>query len=278
MNSVNTWSSLALICAWPGMAIAQLQLLPDKDAQCVFAGDARQIAVEWHNAGNQPVEAEIHAQVFQTTTATAVPLGGGFWKNLSVLPGQTILESARLDFPAVRIETKFLVQWLEGTNRLLGVTAVLIYPTNLLEGLRPLAGGKAIGIFDPQGELKPLLKSMRVDFEDLGNLEFENFSGKLAIVGPFASRSQVPSDLAKQIKKLAQKGAAVVWILPPDSPPAFAPSVYPVWEGLGMVMVVQARMVSDLPGNPRSQSNLLHCCDLALHAQFLTLPSLSAPS
>src|SRR5579862_7212568 len=139
MKLFNPWLLLALAGCWPGVAWAQLQLLPDRELQQVFAGRAREIAVVWHNAGRQPAKAEIHTRVFQTTSATAVQLGEYLWKNLQVLPGQTVLESAQLDFPDVKAETRFLVQWLENTNRVIGVTEVRVYPTNLLKELRPLA-------------------------------------------------------------------------------------------------------------------------------------------
>lgn len=261
---------------WSGLAPAQLQLLPDQKPQPVFAGDARKIAVVWHNAGRQPASAEIHTRVFQTTSATAVQLGEYLWKNLQVLPGQTALESAQFDFPAVKAETRFLVQWLENTNRVIGVTEVRVYPTNLLEELKPLAENRALGVLDPQNELKPLLKNAKVDFVDLGNSELEHFLGKLAIIGPFASKAQIPDGLARRIKLLAQKGAAVVWLLPPDSSETLKPSFYLVPEGLGVVVVAQSALVPDLPVNPESQLHLLNFCELALQPQFLTLPDLAS--
>jgi hypothetical protein len=275
MRTLNPWLLLVLVECWPGVALAQLQLLPDEEPQCVFSGEKRPIAVVWQNVSDRTVDTEIRARLYQTTSATAVQLGETLWKQLKMLPGQTVLESAQLDFPAVRVETRFLVQWLGNSKDVLGTTSVRIYPTNLLAELQPLVEDQSLGVFDPQNELKPLLKSSKVGFVDLGNSELEHFSGKLAVVGPFASKSQIPDGLAKRIKLLAQKGAAVVWIVPPDSSDEPQPSFYLVPEGLGVVVVVQAAMVSDLPANPRSQLNLLFFCKLALHPQFLTLPDLS---
>ncbi|HKW30853.1 MAG TPA: hypothetical protein VJT54_16085 [Verrucomicrobiae bacterium] len=276
MKLFNPWLLLALAGCWPGVARAQLQLLPDREPQPVFAGDARKIAVVWHNAGWQPANAEIHTRIFQTTLATVVQLGESSWKKLQVLPGQTVLESAKFDFPDVRAETKFLVQWLENTNRIIGVTEVRVYPTNLLGQLKPLAENRSLGVFDPQNHLKPLLKNARVDFVDLGNAELEHFPGKLAIIGPFALKAQAPDGLARRIKLLAQKGAAVVWLLPPDSSEKLQPSFYLVPEGLGVVVVAQSALVPDLPVNPESQLHLLNFCELALQPQFLTLPDLAS--
>ncbi len=276
MKLVCQWLLLALAACWPGVARAQLQLLPDREPQRVFAGDARKIAVVWRNAGRQLASAEIRTRVFQTTSATMVQLGESVWETLQVLPGQTVLESVQIDFPDVKAETKFLVQWLENTNRLIGVTEVRVYPTNLLEELKPLAENRSLGVFDPQNELKPLLKNAKVDFVDLENSELEHFPGKLAIIGPFASKAQVPDGLARRIKLLAQKGTAVVWLLPPDASENLQPSFYLVPEGLGVVVVAQSALVSDLPANPESQLHLRNFCELALQLQFLTLPDLAS--
>jgi len=257
------------------MACAQLQLLPGKEPQCVFAGDARNIAVVWHNTGDKTADAEIHMRLYQTSSATAVQLSEMLWKKLQVLPQQTVIESARLDFPTVNAETKFLIQWLKNTNHVIGTTEVLVYPTNLLSELKPLAGEEPLGVLDPQNQLKPLLKNSGVDFVDLGNSELENFPGKLAIVGSFASVVQVPTGLTKRVEMLAKKGVAVVWIQPPENGKKLQPSFYLVPEGKGAVVIAQADLTSDLLENPESQLNLIYFCKLALHPQRLTLPDLS---
>src|ERR1035437_3374124 len=128
------------IADWPVATLSELQLLPGGDSSGVFAGEARKISTVWHNDGDKVWEGEISARIFQTSSATAVRLGEMPWKKLQVLPGQTVIESVQLDFPAVKAETKFLVQWLENTNHIIGRTEVLVYPTNLLAELKTLAG------------------------------------------------------------------------------------------------------------------------------------------
>lgn len=269
---------LALWLAAGGLGAAPLQLVPDREAQCVFAGGARVIGVTWKNSGVAAVAAGIRVRVYQTTSATAVLWREAAWKTLQVLPGQTVVESARLDFPDVQAETKFLVQWLAGTNELLGVTAVRVYPTNLLAELKPLAGPGPIGVLDPQNELKPLLKNLRIGFEDLGDSHLENFSGRLAIVGPFATRAQMRGGLAGEIKQAARRGAGVVWLRPPADPAAgLLPSFYSVPENTNSVVVVQPELVAGLPDNPQAQQNLVDFCRLALNPEPLTLPDLAGP-
>ena len=140
MKSHNTWLLLGIACCWPGAARAQLQLLPDQEPQRVFAGEARKITVTWHNAGDKAVDAEMRIRLYQTSSATAAPLSEKAWRKIEILPGQTVLESASLDFPAVNAETRFLIQWLEGTNQVVGRTEGQVYPTNLLAELKTLLG------------------------------------------------------------------------------------------------------------------------------------------
>lgn len=122
-----------------------------------------------------------------------------------MLPQQTVLESAQLDFPAVRAETKFLVRWLENSNRVIGMSTVLVYPTNLLAELNPLLAGQELGVLDPNDSVKPLLKQNGVKFTDLGESALEDFRGRLAILGPFSSKSQLPEAMLKRCKSWTAK-------------------------------------------------------------------------
>ena len=130
------------------MSVAQaaLQVVPGENPPGVVGGAASNIRVVFSNPDHEIFDAEIRARFFQTSSATVVPVGEAAWKRLQVLPGQTVIESARLDFPAVKAETKFLVQWLENTNHIIGRTEVLVYPTNLLAELKPLAGDEPLGV------------------------------------------------------------------------------------------------------------------------------------
>jgi hypothetical protein len=204
-------------------------------------------------------------------------LGEAPWKKLPVLPGQTVLESATLTFPSVKAETRFLVQWLEGTNTLIGTTEVLVYPPDLLKELKPLLGEEPLGVFDPQNQLKPLLKAAAVECQDLEDTGLENFHGKLAIIGPFSTRAQMRESHAnRSVKALAQKGAAVVWIQPPPAKRAqLKPSFYTVPEGKGAVVVVQPDLVANLAVSPQAQLNLIQFARVALHPEPAQLPNLT---
>jgi hypothetical protein len=263
------------LCAFPFGILAQLEILPDKAPQRVFAGDARKITVTWHNAGDHAVDAEMRTQLYQTSSATAAPLYEKAWKKIEILPGQTVLESTSLDFPAVNGETRFLIQWLEGTNQVVGKTEVLVYPTNLLAELKTLVGEENLGVLDPNDELKPLLKQNHVEFSDLGETALGDFQGKLAIIGPFSTKAQMREGLAETIQKIARKGAVIVWLQPPPGPKdQIKPSFDIVPEGKGSIVVVQADLVVRLPENPKSQLNLVYFCKLALNPMSFFLPDL----
>jgi hypothetical protein len=258
----------ALASAAPIVAYGQLELITNREAQVVFAGAARNISVAFLNPGGQDFAGEIRTRIFQTSSATAVLTSESPWRLMQVPAGETVLASAPLDFPSVRSETKFLVQWLENTNRIIGKTEVLVYPTNLLAELKPMAGDGGPGVFDPQNQLKPELKQLKIEFVNLENSDFEDFSGRLAIIGPFQSKAQMRDGLADQIKALAKKGAAVVWLRPSRARgEKLRPSFYSVAAGTNTVVVAQADLVSDLPDNPQAQLNLIELCRRALNSE-----------
>ena len=264
----------AALC--PFVAPAQVKVLRDDEPQCVFSGKEEKIKVLVHNPGASPVVADLRSRLYQASSATAAPLGETPWKKLTVLSGQAVLESTTLAFPPVKAETRFLVQWLDGTNKIIGTTEVLAYPATLLQELAPLAGEAPLGAFDPANQLKPLLKAVAVDYQDLEDTGLENYHGKLAIIGPFQNRDQMREDLPNRIKALAEEGVAVIWIPPPperrEEP---KPSFYAVPEGKGAVVVVQAQLLANLAGNPQAQLNLIQFARLALHPEPPRLPHLS---
>ena len=258
-------------CAAP--ARAQLQVLTNTEPQRVFAGPGTEISVRFHNPDNRPATADLRTRSYQAGSAIAAPWDDTPWKALTVLPGQTVLESAVLSFPRVKAETPFLVQWRDGSGRVLGVTEVLVYPPDLLKDLKPLAGEEAIGAFDPQNQLKPLLKATAVEYQDLEVTSLESCSSKLAIIGPFQSKGQMREGLSAQVQALALKGVSIVWIQPPpEKRQRLKPSFYTVLEAKGAVVVAQAGLVANLTDNPEAQLNLIQLARLALHPDPPRLP------
>jgi hypothetical protein len=275
MKLSGTWL-VAVLLGWANLAEAQLQLLTNAPFAAVFGSGARAIELRWRNLGSERTNAQIHARIFQTSSATAAQAGEVAGKTLCLLPHQTILETAQLNFPAVKAETKFLVQWLEDSNHLIGTTSVWVYPTNLLAELKPLLGEGILGVLDPDHELAPALKQNGVTFLDLGETPLAEFSGRLAILGPFSAKAQMPADLTRQIKVLAKRNVAVVWLLPPaDRQDPLLPSFYTVPTGTHAVVIAQADMVSKLAENPQSQLHLIHFCKLALKPVSPALPDLT---
>ena len=268
----------AILLALPLASHAQLQLLSSNKPQHLFAGAADRVVVTWHNSGNVPLDLPVCTRLFQASSSTVAPLSEVPWKRLRVLPGQTVLESAALSFPAVKAETRFVIQWLDGTNDVVGTMDVLVYPPDLLKDLKPLLGEEPLGVFDPLNHLKPLLKAAKVEVDDLEDAGLERYHGKLAIIGPFATKAQMRETLAnRSVKALAAKGVAVVWIQPPpDQRSELKPSFYTVPEGRGAVVVAQAELVAELGERPQAQLNLIRLARLALQPQPLQLPDLAS--
>ncbi len=278
-----TWLIFAAL-GGASMEAAQLQLVASAAPQAVFAGSNRVVNLCWHNAGETVNETQIQSRMMQLTSATAVCVGEAPWKKLQVLPGQTVLEAAAVDFPPVRAKTRFLVEWADGSSNVLGTTEVFVYPTNLLAELGVLANHdeNALGVYDPENELKPLLKNLKIGFVDLENAVAENFRGKLAIIGAFEPNPGAKSLATSQIKTLAANGVAVVWAAPAQSDALrdeqkIQPSFYFVPQNQTATVVAQPAMLAELAANPRAQLNLIYFCKLALRPETPHLPS-TAPS
>jgi hypothetical protein len=269
--------STIFACAWLASVFCvngavTLEMPNSGQRQEVFFGAKREIVLTIHNAGAHDFGGDIRARMFQTSSSTAVLLGDRSWKKLRLLSRQTIVESAALDFPEVKAETKFLVQWVGQGNQVIGTTEVWVYPTNLLAELKPLVGDEAIGVYDPLNQLKPSLHRMREEFTDLENTDLETFSGKLAIFGPFTSSEQMTSRLVEEIKAMGKRNIAVVWLLPPQKMrEKLMPSFYALPEKQVATVVVQSNMVLNLRENPRAQLNLVQFCKMALAPELFVL-------
>jgi hypothetical protein len=273
MKKISTWFLLLLFA---GTGLAQLRLVPDPSPQAVFGGTRQNLEVRFQNASGQNAENDLRLVLLQTSTATVVPIGEWPWKKLSVLPGQLVLERVALDMPAVRAETRFLVQWRSGRSNVIGQTEVLVYPTNLLTQLQVLAGEAPMGVFDPTDSFKPLLRKQRVEYADLLEDGPDKFSGQLAIFGPFALKSPMRASLQEDIRALAKRGVAVVWLLPPpEKRQPLQPSFYVVRAEGGAVVVAAHSLVAQLAERPEAQLNLLRLAEAALHPRPLDLPQTS---
>ncbi len=267
--------TLPLVWLLLGVAVqaaTQLELLGEKHPQSVFGGQPQTLEVRWRNSGDRLVSADLRARIFQASSATAVLIEERPWKKLEILPGQTVLEKMALQFPEVRAETRFVIEWVEGKNKL-GVSDVMVYPADLLKELKPMLRNQPLGVFDPLNQLKPLLKKLFIEIADLQELGLDHFEGSLAILGPFQLRSQMRAGFDLSVKALATKGANVVWIQPPpEKRHPLKPSFYAVREGKGNLVVAQAELLEGLGLRPESQLALLELCRLAVNPSPLQLP------
>jgi hypothetical protein len=266
---------LQAILVLPLTCAAQLELLPPPEPPQLFGGRTRTLSLTWHNPGNETLRQPLSMRLCQASSATVIPLDTTPWKTLEMLPGQTVIESAQVTFPEVKAETRFVIQWLAGTNQVLATTDARVYPTNLLQELKTLAGDDPLGILDPQNQIKPLLKAAAIEFTDFEDANVENYSGKLVIAGPFQNKAQMREGLASRLQTLAGKGVGVVWLQPPPEPKdPPKPSFFTVLEGKGAVVVAQGSLVAQLADRPQSQLNLVHFARLALHPEPVGLPYL----
>ena len=268
---------LLVLGAWlflrPCGASAQLEVVGRDEVPSLFGGGPGTIHVVVSNRGDIASSVAARTRLVQTSSATAIPFSETPWKKLSLLPHQSVVESATVAFPAVKAETRFLLQWLDDANKVFGTTEVRVFPTNLLAQLKVLSGGESLGVFDPANQLQPLLRLHGIEFQDLVEDGTDKFRGRLAIFGPFASKNQIRESLAADLRALAKRGVAVLWLQPPSGLRAgLRPSFYTVRLGDGAVVVAQGDLVSRLAERPEAQLNLIRLAEMALHPEPLDLP------
>ena len=265
----------SLFVAGSVVAKAQIEILPPREPQIVFAGVPQKIEVIFRNATDKPVQMNLSTRIFQTSSSTVTPVGEAqFWKDLEVLPEQMVMDNAMLTFPEVRAITVFQVRWLDEKTNEVGRTTVRVCPPDLLKQLSAEAGDKRIGLLDPENLLKPILEKIKVPLDDLEkNAGFDSFDGKLAIVGPFSSKEKMPANLKTRLTSAtAKKPLTILWLQPPGIEIEPLPNFYFVRESAGTIAIVKEKMISHLAESPHAQINLLRCVRLAQHPETLTLP------
>ena len=271
--SRNSIAAIALFLAFT--AGAELQIVEREESQALFSGKAQDVNVVFRNASKATVETSVRAKLFQLTSATATPVMELPSKPLKVLKGQTILETVTIDLPIVRAPTRFVLRWMDDGSRNLGRTEIMAYPPGLLKELKGLSGEGRVGVVDPQNKLKPLLKSVEVEAEDLETKELEEYEGKLIIAGPFESGTQVPARLGERLRNLRRRGIGSVWIQPRQrGRPAADPSYFIV-DGTAnkpAIVVASAETVADIENNPEAQIRLLRMASLATNPKPFETP------
>ncbi|NQU11323.1 hypothetical protein HQ590_11060 [bacterium] len=232
----------------PLTASAQLELVPG-DVQHVFAGKPQIVRVMFHNPTDKPAATELTTRLWQVSSGAVMPVGEAQpWKELEVLPRQTVLETIELTFPEVAAPTRFRVQWGG-----LGRTDIDVYPPNLLKQLGTLVGEKALAVWDPDDHLRGLLRAAKTEFADY---ESETPTAPLAIV--WTSTARLPDLIVERVRK----GMAAVWVRPQQLLVATAMSL-----GQGMVLVVPESLLVGLAESPAKQAELVRLANLALRPQ-----------
>src|SRR5436189_6215971 len=102
LRTIPLLGTLLLVCF---DSSAQLRRVPEETTSMFFGGGTRQVRTIWENPAARTVEISLSTRVFQASSATAVSTGGVRpWKKLTLLAGQTILETTPIEFPEVKAE------------------------------------------------------------------------------------------------------------------------------------------------------------------------------
>ena len=240
-----------------------LEVIRSPEPQQVFADGVRAVAVRFHNPAAETARTEVRLQLLQLTSATAAPVGDGrAWKTLTVLSGQTVVESVPVAFPPVRVATRFAARWLDAGGKALGVTEVWAHPDDCFEQLKTRVGRQPIGVQEDGGGLRATLTARGLTVVELHSAaSWEAFRGRLAFC--VADRDGAPDESA--FLTAVKVGLAVVWL---QTTPATSPPAAPVAErercGRGSLVVAPAALLTHLDHSVTAQLTLLRLAELAL--------------
>lgn len=266
-RSNTPWAAvLALAILLPLSSSAGLVILPGDPIPAVFGGSPRQIRILIQNRDQATTTAMVRFQIFQAASSLAAPIGEPQpWKRLAVLSGQTLVDSILMTFPLVKGKTRFLVRWSDEAEISLGLTEVLVYPTNLLFELKPLAGGRPLGLYDPSSQIKPLLREMNIEFDDLENSGLERFTGGLAILGPFIPDEAIDPAFIRLAHDRAKAGVNLVFLTPmARGIPVLEPATVIAGFGTGFIVTSRSAALTHFHENPVAQLNLVRLARVAV--------------
>jgi hypothetical protein len=242
---------------------AEVQLLSQPGTVKLFGGGPRPVELRWSNTVTTTAALPIFVRLSQATSDTVAPWSYDLWKRITILPGQTILESAVLKFPDVRAQTLFLAQWATQDGQILGTSKITVFPTNLLGELTVLSGHKPIALFDPSNFFQGIFK--RFEIYDLRDRPPGEFDGKLAIVYQVPHGSPSPQAPVTSLINLASRGVGIVWIREaPERSDRLLPSFVAVRKGAGNLVVAQPGLFANLPEDPQAQINRVELARMAL--------------
>ena len=249
----------------------QIELVPDPQPQTVFSGGTADIRGVFRNASSEEYTGTLSLHLFQATSATAVLLTNAPWKELRVLPGQTVLESAKLELPAIRGDApEFIVQWVENGKRVVGKTRIQAVAKDVLQGLKQLSPDNPIGLLDPVGDITSVIADAGIERVGLDLQSLAEFKGKLVVVSAGEGPSSEADDerVASTVKTLAGGGVGVVWAQRPARPgEAMRPSFRVIQAGKGVVVAVDRALIANLRQDPRAQRNLVQLARLATNTE-----------
>lgn len=255
-----------------GQAQPSIQVLPADTPLCFFAGETVPVSLKLRNNGTNSETLDLGVKISQAASRVVMPIGTHSVKALTLLPGQTVLETAAVTLPEVRAETTFVLQWLRGTNVVIGVTKLTASPRGALAELEQLGAGKPIALIDPDNFVREVLGVAGVETVDLDPEQPTGLGSRLAIFCPGNSNPEFSKNLAHGAQSLVNDGVGVVWICPPGvNRQALAPSIE-VTRGRGehVLILAERGLLWDLAASPCAQKRLVQMARIALGKDTLS--------
>ncbi len=161
--------SLALSCFFmvclitlPVAGRGELEIPSEGEPQPVFADTPQEVSVVFRNATASRQVLSIAVRIFQMSSSTLMPIEKARpWKEIEILPGQTVLESAVVRLPPVKVATYFLIQWLGDDGQVLSKSRLFAVPKDIARSLSTITSNTTTGLLDPEDRIKPMFKEQK---------------------------------------------------------------------------------------------------------------------
>ena len=99
---------------------------------------------------------------FLMSSSTLMPIEKARpWKEIEILPGQTVLESAVVRLPPVKVATYFLIQWLGDDGQVLSKSRLFAVPKDIARSLSTITSNTTTGLLDQEDRIKPMFKQQK---------------------------------------------------------------------------------------------------------------------
>jgi hypothetical protein len=241
-----------------GLSAAELSIWTEPKPAMLFAGENKSVRLYVKNSANAARKINMESRTYQIATAVAAPLGERKkWKEISIEPGQTIVEKFPITLPAIRTTTTFVLKFYEQDNVVeVGSVQLLVYPEDLLSDLAQFSKTNQLAILDEENYLGTAISKTDYNVTRAKSLEERVQSDKPVVLIVVAEKG---SDFGRAAEDLSKWTAGVIWVRRPSALNLDELPIEVSKKGEATLVTIDRVLLEDFQESPPAQMNLLRC-------------------